>query len=98
MRGIGKGRGTAGSPTPGVAARPTAADINRQLRSWSPRRILSWTLMILAGVIVVQHLLAHAGEQPLPFSMGWQDILVGYPTAALLGLAGAVLADPRPRI
>ena len=97
MRGIGKRRGSDPSED-GDSGRPTAAEIDRQLTSWPPRRIASWSLMIAAGVVVVQHLIAHAGVQPLPLSMGWQDILVGYPTAALLGLIGAVLVDPRPRI
>jgi hypothetical protein len=82
----------------GVEHRPTQAEINRQLRSWTPRRIASWSLMLGGVLIAAQHLVAHAGFRPLPFSMGWQDLLVGYPMAALLALAGAILIDPRPRI
>jgi hypothetical protein len=82
----------------GVKNRPTQAEINRQLRSWTPRRIASWSLMLGGVLIAAQHLVAHAGFRPLPFSMGWQDLLVGYPMAALLAIAGAILIDPRPRI
>ncbi len=74
-------------------------DIDRQLNTWTWRRITSWTLFGLALVIVVQHVFAHAGWQPLPFSMGWQDLLVGYPTAGLLAIIGAFMLEarsPRP--
>jgi len=30
----------------------------------------------------------------VPLSMGWQDILLGYPMALALFVAGAMLADP----
>jgi hypothetical protein len=83
---------------PAEGQRPTQAQINGQLRAWRPRRIASWSLMILGVVVAVQHLVAHAGTRPLPLSMGWQDILFGYPAAAMLGIAGLVLIDPRPRI
>lgn len=74
-------------------------DIDRQLNNWTWRRIVSWTLFGLAAVIAVQHLLAHAGWQPLPVSLGWQDLLVGYPTAGLLAIVAAFMLEgrsPRP--
>lgn len=71
-------------------------DINRQLRGWTPRRIAAWSLFGLAVVIGVVHVLAHSGLQPIPVTMGWQDILIGYPTAALLALAGLFVLYPRP--
>ena len=77
-------------------AQKSAAD--RQLSSWTKRRVLSWSLFVLAGFTAVQHLVAHAGFRPLPLSMGWQDLLVGYPMAAVLALAGAIALDPNPRI
>lgn len=57
------------------------------------------SLFMLAAVIVVQHLVAHAGFRPLPLSMGWQDIVVGYPTAVVMGVVALVLwgSDPIPR-
>lgn len=45
-------------------------------------------LLLLSMAIVVQHLLAHAGWQPLSLTMGWQDVVVGYPTAVLVAFAG----------
>lgn len=84
------------STTPGE--RVTQADINRQLRRWTPRRITSWSLAALALIIAAQHLLAHGGFQPIPISMGWQDILIGYPTALMVGIAAMFVADPRGSI
>ena len=78
--------------------RPTAKDIDRQLRQWSVRRVVSWSALILAVVIAVQHLLAHAGYRPVPLSMPAQDLLIGYPTAAIVAIVGALLIDPRPRL
>lgn len=87
------------SETPEQRRRREAQDeIDRQLRSWPPRRIASWALMTGALIVAVQHLLAHGGAAPLPFSLVRQDIFVGYPTAALMGLVGLILLDPRPRV
>lgn len=72
--------------------------IDHSISSWSRRRVLSWTLFVLAGLIMVQHLVAHAGFRPLPISMGWQDTLIGYPTAAVLALAGLFSLDPNPKL
>lgn len=57
------------------------------------------TILLVAVLIVVQHLVAHAGFRPLPLSMGWQDVLVGYPFGAIVGFVGLILwgSDPTPR-
>lgn len=81
-----------------ILRRLKKSDVDTQPSNWSKRRVLSWSLFVLAAVVAVQHVLAHGGFQPLPISMGWQDILVGYPTAALLAVTGAVMLDPNPRI
>ena len=78
--------------------RAKKSDVDKQLSIWSKRRVLSWSLFGLAGLVAGQHLLAHAGFRPLPLSMGWQDILVGYPTAVGLAVIGAIMLDPNPRI
>ena len=66
--------------------------------SWTRRRVLSWTLFGSAAVIAAQHLLAHGGLRPVPLSMGWQDVLIGYPTAIVLAIAGGIVMDPNPRL
>ena len=73
------------------------AEINRQLRRWSPRRIVAWVMIVLAAVIAGQHIFAHLGFRPLPLSMGWQDLLIGYPMAMFLVIAAAFVMDPRPK-
>ena len=83
---------------PGFRRRDGHHDHDRQLSNWSKRRVLSWSLFALAGLVVVQHLVAHAGFRPVPMSMGWQDLLVGYPTAIGLAILGAITMDPNPRI
>ena len=72
-------------------------EVHRQLSPWSPRRVATWSLMGLALLVAGQHVLAHLGWRPLPLSMGWQDILVGYPMAGVLAVAALMLLDPRPR-
>lgn len=72
-------------------------EIDRQLSGWSARRILAWSLFVIAAVIALQHLLAHSGWRPLPVTMGWQDLLVGYPVAALLVMAGLLALPATPR-
>lgn len=71
--------------------------VDQRLSTWTRRRVLCWSLFALAGVIAVQHLVAHAGYRPIPLSMGWQDILVGYPTAIGLAVVGGIMLDPHPR-
>ena len=45
--------------------------------------------LLLVGVLVgLVHMLLHVAGSP----SGWTDLAVGYPTAALLALAGAMLA------
>jgi len=71
--------------------------LNRQLAAWTPRRVLAWGLMASALVMAAQHIFAHMGWRPIPMSMGWQDIIVGYPTAGFLLVAGACLLPAAAR-
>ena len=66
-------------------------EIDRQLRVWTPRRILGWTVAGIAVLVAVMHWVAHLGYPVLPLSLGWQDLLLGYPVAALLGVAAALI-------
>ena len=74
------------------------SEVDKQLSPWSVRRIASWSLFALALLIAGQHLLAHAGWAPIPIGMGWQDILIGYPMAAVLAIVGLIVMDPNPRL
>ena len=81
-----------------IRRRARKSDIDRQLSNWSKRRIASWALFVTAAIVLVQHWLAHMGFQPLGKNMGWQDLLIGYPTGGLLAIVGLVIMDPNPRI
>ena len=60
------------------------------LAAYRRRRALGWTLVGLGVVVFGQHLVAHMGFFNV-ISPGWDDLLVGYPTAGLLGVAGAII-------
>lgn len=53
------------------------------------RRIFGWTLVALAVLVGVTHWLAHLGV--LYEDSGLYDLTIGYPTAGLLGIAGAIV-------
>lgn len=65
--------------------------MNAQLRVWTPVRVLGSSLGGLGVVVAVVHWLVHVGWRPIPLSMGWQDLAIGYPTAAVLAVAAAVI-------
>lgn len=81
-----------------VRRRAKASDADHRLPNWTKRRVLSWSLFVLAGLVAVQHVLAHGGFRPIPISMGWQDLLLGYPTAIVLAILGGIALDPNPQI
>lgn len=81
-----------------IRRRAKKRSIDKQYSNWSKRRVFSWSLFALAGVVAGQHVLAHGGFRPIPISMGLQDILLGYPTAILLAIVGGMALDPTPRI
>lgn len=72
------------------AARNRQRQVNRQLRVWTPRRVFGWALVAVAVAVGVVHWIAHIGYRPIPLSMGAQDLFLGYPAAALLGLVAAI--------
>ena len=81
-----------------VRRRIRRSQADRQLSNWTKRRVLSWSLFTAAVLVAGQHLLAHAGWKPIGISMGWQDLLIGYPTAAILAILGLFALDPNPRL
>lgn len=54
------------------------------------RRRLGWGLVVLGVVVFSQHLVSHMGFF-IVVSSGWDDLLIGYPVAGLLGAGGVVL-------
>lgn len=52
------------------------------------RRAVGWVLVAVGVVMAVVHIGAHLGRLHL---LGYQDLLIGYPMAAILVLAGVVL-------
>jgi len=45
----------------------------------------------VAIVVAAVHWVAHIGYRPIPLSMGAQDLLIGYPAAALFGVVAVVV-------
>ncbi len=68
--------------------RQVTADLDRQFRTRGRRAWVTRGLFALAALIVVQHLLAHAGWRPLPLAMAAQDLFIGYPVGGVIALAG----------
>lgn len=79
-----------------VRARETQAHQERaekkyaSFESYQRRRVFGWTLVALGVLVGVQHLIHHMGFWTL-VSDGWDDLLVGYPMAGVLGVAGAIV-------
>jgi hypothetical protein len=49
------------------------------------RRILGWVLVALGALMAAVHMVSHLGRLKI---VGYQDLLIGYPMAAVLVLAG----------
>lgn len=78
------------------AARERQRQVNRQLRVWTPRRVLGWVVAVVAIAVEFVHWVAHIGYRPIPLTMGAQDLFVGYPAAALLGVVAVIILGQRP--
>jgi hypothetical protein len=59
-------------------------------RRYALRRALGWSLVGLAVVMGVVHLMTHLDVWDFA-QQGVEDLLFGYPMAAALGIAGAVV-------
>ena len=77
------------------AARERQRQVNRQLRVWTPRRVAGWVVAVVAMAVALVHWLAHVGYRPIPLTMGAQDLFVGYPAAALLGVVAVIILGQR---
>jgi hypothetical protein len=58
------------------------------LAHYRARKIAGWSLVVLAVLVGVSHWVGHLGAFHIA-SPGMEDLLVGYPTAFLLGVLGA---------
>ncbi|GEM_PF-3719696 len=58
--------------------------------TWDKRRTVGWAIIGLGSVVFVQHLVSHMGFFVV-FSGGTDDLLIGYPTAGLMVVAGAFM-------
>ncbi|PZS03621.1 MAG: hypothetical protein DLM56_08570 [Pseudonocardiales bacterium] len=71
-------------------AQAKAAERRRRYQSWRRRRIATALLLGLAGIVAVSHLLEHLDVLRV-MSPGWQDLLIGYPTAGLIAIVALVV-------
>ncbi|WP_336882821.1 hypothetical protein [Rhodococcus globerulus] len=62
------------------------------------RHSLGWILVGIGAVMALLHVITHLGQLHLLSSVGWQDLLLGYPMAFLIAGLGflCVLARARP--
>jgi hypothetical protein len=72
------------------AAQREAEERKMTLGAYRRRRVLRWSLVTLGVIVGVQHFLSHLGFFSL-ISPGVDDIVAGYPLAALLGIAGVIV-------
>ncbi len=52
------------------------------------RRMAGWALVVVGAVMGIAHMITHLGRLHL---LGYQDLLIGYPMAALLVFVGFAL-------
>ena len=72
------------------AAQQRAETSKLSPRAYGARRALGWTLVGLGIVVAVSHWLTHIGTWDFA-SQGVEDLIAGYPMAALLAIGGAVV-------
>ena len=77
-----------------LAARQRAEmqkEIARQLRTWTWRKIVAYTLVILGALVLANHTFMHLGLDWLPMSQGRQDLFAGWPLGGVLAIAGFII-------
>lgn len=73
------------------AAQAKAASVKKlSPGSYLRRRILGWSLVVLGVLVLVTHLIEHLGFLSFA-SAGVEDLVAGYPMAALLIVGGVVI-------
>jgi hypothetical protein len=58
------------------------------------RKMLGWCILVVAGAMTLLHMLTHLGRWEL---FRYQDLLVGYPSAAVLAAIAVWLLAGSPR-
>lgn len=76
-----------------MKAQTYAAARAERLRLRKRRRVTAYRLFAAAGIVATSHLLEHLGVIRL-FDSTAEDLLVGFPTAGLLAVAGAIALGP----
>lgn len=56
-----------------------------------------WLLVAIGIVMGAAHIITHLGRLQFLPSAGWQDLLVGYPTAGAIALVGFALITTRAK-
>jgi len=73
------------------AAQAKAANVKKQTPgAYRRRRILGWTFAGLAIIVFVTHLMEHLGFFAFA-SPGVEDLVAGYPLAAVLAITAAII-------
>lgn len=72
---------------------PQKATYTKAYRRWLAWRITGFSLVGISLVMAVSHIIAHLGHLTFLPTSGMQDLLIGFPMAALLLVAGVVLAS-----
>lgn len=67
------------------------AQAEQRWRQRRRRRFTAYTLFALAGIVALSHVLTHAGAFTIIANKGLADLIIGYPTAGVLAVAGLVL-------
>lgn len=81
----------------GGLRKPQKAAYTAAYRKWLAVRVVGFVLMAVGVVMAVVHIGAHLGNFSLLPTVGLQDLLIGWPMAAVLFLVGAVFASRRVR-
>jgi len=76
------------SPIRRLPARSRTAAYTPAYRRERRRKIVGWLFVAVGSVMAVVHIVAHLGRLNM---VGQQDLLLGYPMAAALVLAGFLL-------
>ena len=80
-----------------VAAQAEAAARAERLRLRKRRRAAAYSLFAAAGIVAASHVLEHLGVIRL-FNPTAEDLLLGYPTAGVLAVVGAISLGPGRRL